>query len=501
LRYICRKNIFKMETNFFSYEHLKTFLVSSAVVRLLKKENAALIISFLFREFKQTNNFSSISKNYDLVRRLSEFLYEINEVEEMAEAEEKAKNYIEEWSNNGIILQYPSNTTDEKLHELTPTTEKAILIVESLKPREFVGMESRFSDILNRLNNVVRESTTEPEQKIQELEQEKQKIQEKIDKIKNGEKIETLTEIQLLERYNEIVNNTKELLSDFREVEQNFKKIAKEIYNQQIDNFNKERKILKGKILEFVLDESYKLKESLQGKSFYAFWNYLAQSSEERNIYTLANDVLKILNERNIPVQDKFLQNIRFFLFKEGQKIVKANNSMMEKLSKVLTTKNLTEHLKEIELTKEIQQLAMKLVENPPKNDHFFEIEFRPDINLLLDRPAQFNEPEEEMLYESEIKENFLQQNETIVLNQDSNLIDPKILLENIFSFLKHKKNASLDEILQKYPLQSGLAELLQYYFLSDKIESEIVDNQTDKIVLNKEKNREIEIPKLIFSK
>jgi hypothetical protein len=239
-----------MDLNFFKYDNLFNLLTPKdgnalPIIRLLKKDKAAFIISFLYREFKQYNALPV--SNQDLIKKLAEYIDEIQDVSldsnlMFEDNLTKAKKLIEEWSNQDIIRQYPDET-GENLHELTSHTERAIRWLESLKPREFVGTESRFRDIIRRLNELIEESTENPEQKIKELERKKTEltadIDEKIRKIKMSGKVESFSEIQLKERYTNITEDAKELISDFKEVEQNFRKITNEIYEKQFGNFKK----------------------------------------------------------------------------------------------------------------------------------------------------------------------------------------------------------------------------------------------------------------------
>ena len=267
-----------------------------------------------------------------------------------------------------------------------------------------MSTESRFRDIIRRLNELIEESTEDPEQKIKELESKRAEltadIDDKIRKIKMSGKVESFSEIQLKERYTNITEDAKELLSDFKEVEQNFRKITNEIYEKQFGNFKK------GKILGVILDVTEELEESPQGKSFYSFWEYLKLEDNQQDIHSLVRRIYKILDEKGVPIVDKFLQHLKIHLFDEGQKVIESNNLLMDKLSRTLSEKNIKNRVKALELTNDIQQYAIKLIDNPPRDENFFILEGNPEIDLLMDRPAQFNEPEEKTTFKNHPKNN-----------------------------------------------------------------------------------------------
>ena len=59
-------------------------------------------------------------------------------------------------------------------------------------------------------------------------------IEHQIQRLEMGEEVEVYEDYQIEPRYNSLNKLAKELLSDFKEVDDNFKGIIKEIYEQQI---------------------------------------------------------------------------------------------------------------------------------------------------------------------------------------------------------------------------------------------------------------------------
>jgi seryl-tRNA synthetase len=121
--------------------------------------------------------------------------------------------------------------------------------LESLQKREFVGTESRFKDIFRRLQELIDNTSDDPKRKIQELEAKRQELKEEIAHIKKTGKTDTYNDTQIKERFFEISKTARELTSDFKEVEQNFKDITLNIYKKQT-----QRDLHKGDILGYALD-------------------------------------------------------------------------------------------------------------------------------------------------------------------------------------------------------------------------------------------------------
>jgi Protein of unknown function (DUF3375) len=487
-----------MTDSFFAYEKLKHLFSEHRVFQLLRKDTAPLITAFLYQVFKVEP--IPFIKNQELVKKLAEFLLEQEPILYPApeNALAKAKLYLEQWANEEILRQYPNNA-GEPINELTTYSERALRWLDSLKPKTFVGTESRFRSILHGLNELVEEAVEDPIRKIQELELKKatfiRETDEKIEQIKQSGKVEAFSVEQLEDQYSYLTQTARDLIADFKEVESNFKKIAQEIYQNQLGQFQK------GKLLGQLLDEIDKLEQSPQGKSFYGFWAYLRQEDRQSDIYDLARRVFTILKSKQIPTQDRFLLDIKNHLFEEGRKVLTSNNLMIERLYHLMSEKRLRHRMKALELTSAIQQWAVQNMDNPPKTDAFFTIEaLNPKLDWTWERSLQSEPPlsergfrgrpttsEEDLLDDAALFQHFE--------------INKNILIQNIENLLKERTPISLNEVLTIYPLTQGVAELVTYYAIAPHFQYQISDIAFEKINLNNVKNQFIKSPQLIFTR
>jgi hypothetical protein len=107
-----------------TFEKLYQLLKSNTTVKLITAEHASLIISFLFKAFKQNQNgfqADAISEK-DLAEQLSDYLYPLNKDE--LQFPKQSKQYLNDWTNAGYLRKYPIKN-DEFLYELTAATENA----------------------------------------------------------------------------------------------------------------------------------------------------------------------------------------------------------------------------------------------------------------------------------------------------------------------------------------------------------------------------------------
>ena len=336
-------------------------LNTSPSVELLRLRNREIIIEFLVQTF--LNKQGAISSE-NIHNQLADFL-EGHEIENDEESEIspfdtyeiKSKKYIQNWTNKGFLTNYPDEQ-GEIFYELSAHSSKVIDWLASLKKEEFVGTESKFNNILNQLKELVEFTNEDTEKRIQLLEEKKLEIEQQIQRIKIGEDVKVFEEFEIVPRFNQLNQSAKELLSDFKEVEDNFKEITKGIYQKHADG-----SLSKSDILQFTFDALDSLKESQQGKSFYAFWKFILSPDLQSKWEDLTKELYKTLAEKSIPVNDPFLKGMKKHLHSSGLKVYRANDKMAEKLSRIIrenenskseATKNIIQEIKKtlVEISK-----------------------------------------------------------------------------------------------------------------------------------------------------
>ncbi|MBD2152563.1 DUF3375 family protein [Pseudanabaena sp. FACHB-1277] len=124
------------------HEKIKYELDTSPTLKLFRKGNAALILSFLYDQFKKTQRVSL--SQIDLESRLGDYLEYLQDLEPNTYPQ-KPKDYLNEWCEDRLLRKTFDSNSDEPVFTLTPETEKAIAWLEDLQQKdEFVGTESRF---------------------------------------------------------------------------------------------------------------------------------------------------------------------------------------------------------------------------------------------------------------------------------------------------------------------------------------------------------------------
>lgn len=482
-----------------TFEEIVLQFKTARALLLLRAKNAPFVISFLQKVFSDAN-ITTIS-NGELRSKLEGYIEDLSyeEGDDELDAESlfddfalRAAQYIERWSNNGYLRKYPGDD-GEDLHELTPDTIKVLMWLEDLAPREYIGTNSRFKDIFFKLQKMVEQTNEDPESRIEELEKKKWEIENEINLIKLGKKPNVFDETEIKEQFYDLNKMARELLADFSEVELNFEQIRKDIQRKYT-----ERDISKGTLLVFALDALDEIDQKPQGKSFKAFWEFLMDEKRQQEFTMLTERLYQILNENNIDYNnDKFLKNLKRYLHVSGRKVIDSNKKLSEKISRVLSEKNLLERRRAMELIGDIRQMAYELIDAKIKDEQFITIEDEPNIGLF-DRwqPGDEKENATNVLFPQNTEEEDTVDFKVLF---DQFTIDKKKLQQRIDAMLEARDQVTLKEIIDEYGIENGLSEVVGYFSLATAGNHHIViEDAKEPIVIG---DRRVNVPMIIYTK
>jgi hypothetical protein len=476
------------------HEKIKYLKEYHPTIKLLRLDNAPLIISFLYQEFKKNNKI--VILNTELKTGLSDYLYHLNHSYGEDTYPGSAQNYLDKWSNDGFLRKYYTSNSDEPVFELTPATEKALEWVKDLEKKEFVGTESRLLKIFDILKEIVYKSSDDPLKRLEELEKQKHEIEIEIEKIHSGN-IEKLNETQIKERFLDVYDTASKLLSDFREVEYNFRELARSVREKQVNS-----NLKKGKLLEDIFKDQDFIWDTDQGRSFKAFWEFLMSQNKQDELDELIKTVSNLPEIKNIK-HDDFIERIEVNLIDAGDKVNKTNHQLIEQVRRYLDNKTYLENKRIVEIVREIKSFAIQIKDDPPKNKDFLLLDDSPRIELIMERPL-FNVP-----MNPEIKNIVLEEGYTDSIDMDALYrqlyINQEEIKIKIRELLKFNSQITLKQITEIYPIENGLSEIITYFSIASKgsksfINEEVIENI---IISNRETEKyfEIKVPQIIFCK
>ena len=437
--------------------------------RLLRSEHAPLVASFLQRVFVSPN--VRVMAAADLAEALEDELYALRMQLGESTFPKSALDYLNDWAapDKGWLRKFYKPGTDEAQFDLTPSTEKAIAWLAQLSARQFVGTESRLLTLFDLLKQMSEGSEVDPAKRIAELHKKRDEIDAEIAQVLAGD-VPLLDDTALKDRFQQFMQGARELLTDFREVEHNFR---------QLDRRVRERIALwegsKGALLQDILGERDAIADSDQGKSFRAFWDFLLSSRRQQELTELLDRVLEIPAVVDLH-PDSRTRRVHFDWMEAGEHTQRTVAGLSQQLRRFLDDQAWLENRRIMDILHGIESKALDLRDAPPTGSVMKIAEACADIELAMERP----------LFTPAIKPLLTD----LVLQAGDENIDPSALFDQVVvdkaRLIRHIRHAlqdraqiTLSELVASQSLQQGLAELVVYLQLGSETFSSVVDEDT----------------------
>jgi hypothetical protein len=473
-----------------NYADLKLQFHESASLRLLRADNAPFALTVLFTAFKR-DNVPSINESR-LRAILEAELGELRDVEQPLSTK-GAKDYLNEWcdQSHGYLRRHQPDGKDEPVCELTPEVELVFQWLDMLKPKTHVGTESKFKSLAATLKDIVENSTGEVDVRIQNLKRQQSKLQDEIEEIERTGQATVYTATQINERFASLLETARKLLGDFREVERHFRRITEDISVQQSSAETR------GAIVGRTLDAQEQLRDSSQGQSFYAFWDFLLAPERRKEFSELVELVYALPTLADELRNDALLRRLQFILRSEGNKVVASNERLVAQLRRVLDVRQSAERREVGRLIQEIKTLAHRTRDLPVQLE-LIEVDANIEISSIMSKapwtPAMSIEFGEGL----QVSEGG-DYRETLAAFLRLHPVDFDRLRKNIRDCLQTRVQISLPELLDLCPPRNGVLELLAYLLIADSDGPHVVFESLDLIKLPGEA-RSFRVPQIIFS-
>ncbi len=441
--------------------------------RLLRAQHAPLVAGFLHRVFI-VPNVRNLSQA-DLVEALEDELFALREQLGAEAFPGTAQSYLNDWAENdkGWLRKFYPPGTDEPHFDLTPATEKALAWLEGLTERAFVGTESRLLTLFELLRQMSEGSQTDPQVRIAELQKRRDDIDAEIARILTGD-IPLLDDTGLKDRFQQFLQLARELLTDFREVEHNFRTLDRRV---------RERIALwegaKGALLEEIMGERDAIADSDQGKSFRAFWDFLMSQSRQEELTRLLGLVLSLPPIQSMHPETR-LQRVHYDWLEAGEHTQRTVAKLSEQLRRFLDDQAWLENRRIMDILHSVENHALALREKFPSADFMPLAETSATVELPLERPL-YRPPLKPLIAEMALDEGDAEVDTAALYAQV--VVDRAELTRNIRQELQGRSQVSLGEVVTRHPLRNGLAELVAYLQLAGEWPKTAVDDEVQEQV------------------
>lgn len=463
--------------------------------RLLSADHAPLILSFFTLVFIQPNRRAMPAP--ELTAHLEAYLDQLQEAHGTQLYPKSAREYLDDWASaeKAWLRKYYPRSGEDAEFDLTPAAERAIEWIRSLSPQQFVGTESRLLTLLHLLRDLATGAQEDPLVRIQELELRKQALEREIERVRSGQS-GPLDATQIKERYLQASDTARRLLSDFRQVEENFRTLDLRIRERIAVSLRP-----KGALLQEIFGETDHIRQSDQGKSFEAFWEFLMSPAHQDELRDWLSTVHAL--EPVKELQDSaFIRDVPVLLLDAGEKVHGTVSQLVEQLRRFVDDQVHLENRRILDLIRSIESHAISLKQAPPADPELASLEGAiPELDLPLCR-GLFRPPRNPVLSQEVIEAGDEELDLTKLFSQVS--IDEKVLRTHIAQLLRTRQQVTLADVVETYPPEHGLAELVTYLRVASNDGAVIDESVTDVLRLPSSGNRpekRVRLPRVIFTR
>jgi len=458
---------------------------------LLRSPHASLVLGFLGRVFVDGNRGGQSAEV--LVGLLDDELYALNtRTDGDPPFPRSAPAYLDDWASpeKSWLRKYYPTGVDEPHYDITPAVEKAVLWLKDLRRREFVGTESRLNTLFELLRQMVFGADDDPQSQLVDLRRRRAELDEQIARAERGE-VELLDATRQRDRYHQFARNARELLADFREVEENFRILDRRL-RKQIAGWTGS----KGALLDEALGSRNSITESDQGRSFQSLFDFLLSHQRQSELSELLDRLGKIADLEDL---DPRLRHVHFDWIDAGERTQSTVRLLSEQLRRFLDDQVWVENRRIFDLLRSVEATAVEFRQQPP--------------TLTMELPAMAVEvvlPFERPLYapvapvslDSEDVQVGSGEFEADVL-LDQLYVDRDALAHTVRSTLRDRGQIGLAPLIEDRPLQHGLAELIGYLSLTDASFDVVFDDERrDEIGwVDDDAERRADLPAVTFTR
>jgi phosphoserine phosphatase len=464
--------------------------------RLLNSPHAPLVVSFLQRVFIEPNE--RVITQADLVEALEDDLFALREQLGPEAFPKAALDYLNDWAGNdkGWLRKFYRQGSDEPYFDLTPATEKAIAWLGTLTERTFIGTESRLLTLFELLRQINAGSEADPQARVAELRRRRDEIDAEIARVLDGD-VALLDDTAMRDRFQQFMAMSRDLLSDFREVEHNFR---------ALDRGVRERIALwegtKGELLEEIMGERDAIAGSDQGRSFRAFWDFLMSSARQEEFSELLERVIALPAVAKLK-PDARTGRVHYDWLEAGEHTQRTVAQLSQQLRRFLDDQAWLENRRIMDILRGIESKALGVRAMPPKGEFTAITAIGADIELPMERPL-YAPALKPCIADRVLDASAVELNTAVLFSQV--VIDKAALSRHIRRALQDAPQVTLRELCERRPLQQGLAELVAYLELAGEGFRSTIDEAAEDLIVwwgvgrdGQEQTKQARLPRVIF--
>jgi len=406
-----------------------------------------------------------------------------------------AQGYIAGWLADGYIeRRFPAGATEEE-YELSSATVEVIRFVSAIETPHSAATESRLSLVIQALVDLAQDTDTDKNQRINRLKQEQERITNEIEAIQKG-KMRVRPAESALERVREIISLADELIGDFRRVRDQFDLLNRNLRERLMDDEGN-----RGEVLNSLFAGMDLITDSESGRTFTAFWRLLTDPEQSAAFNDALDNVLSREFVNQMDLKDRrSLSHITSSLLEQGGTVHEVMQTLARSLKNFVQSREYLEQRRLNQLLNEAQRTALTLKDKLKSID-----ELKYTLVLTSSRIRSLSQW---VPYDPSLKAslNGMIDGDAPDIDMDSvaklvaqSEIDFRTLKENVRNVLETSSQATIYDILEKYPAAQGLGSVVGLISLGSRNGCKTEDHETVSWTGSDQQLRSAQIPKIYF--
>lgn len=423
---------------------------TSAAWRVLRADNAPLILGFLGRVFVD-DNIREIPAT-SLTERLADYLYALAEQVGPDAYPRAASAYLAEWCSDevGMLRKYYPPGRAEPYVDATPALEAAITFLRAQTRREFVSTESRLNTLFSLLEEMVAGTEADRDTRLAGLDTRIGDLVAERAEVARGH-FTVMDRAALRDRATQFADTARGLLSDFRQVEENLR-----AHHRALKVAVAAHDGTKAELLGDVLTTRGEITGSDQGRSFEAFYDaFLLSPARQQSFAEMLHTIIEradVLNPELEFIHNEWLPG--------GEAVMATLRRLSEQYRRFVDDRMASENRRVVELCRGIERLAMDLagIGNDAPGASLDAL--APAIALPAERPLHTTREELELRSDAIAAAEAPPPADVLFTRPG---VDTREVTERVRTAVGRAGQVTLADLLEANPLSHGLEELVAY--------------------------------------
>lgn len=472
------------------------YFENNPTLKLLRGNYAGFILGFFHDSFKETGQ-TQIPEE-DLETMLDQHLLETRRQDAETSLTRDARVYLNQWCEDGyrLLQKRFSEEKSSYVYQLTQHSEKALAWIEDLRrgsKRGYTTSDSRFGRIVADLRRIDLETNDDPEARRKELLKQRDTIDAELKRIRETGKVDTMDPAAVKDALHDLEADVEAFLSDFRAIEETFRDQAREIQDLYL-----EQQLTKGAMVAHVLDADEALRNRDQGRSYFGFREAMTSLQNREELQALAKRAAALAEAHNLdlPSFDRLPRRLHNEVSHVGS-IYRRITGQLRRVVEEQSSKQ-TRYL--MELLGETRSLAKASGELPTEFElHDWEDPLK--LNNLMEvgfweapQTGRFDAIQDEEKQDPEVLK--------AALGRIGKPLDLPKYRERVAQVLKAQPQVSLRELVERFPIESGIVDVVAYVAVAGEQEQNVYLPEAFQLDLNRRQHpRYAELEKIIFVK